>query len=302
MRTIAASERGRDNQIKGVEFEHDVAELYRLLHYRVQHGRIFSGRQVDLFIVRKVGDVTLYRAIECKRGTVAARDIDAFLAKLQLVKKHYPPAHGTIVSASDFTDSATAHAAAIGIQLTLYRDLQADLFDGESYAHALKIECEQNELYSLQLYIEPTIIEKPRENPLPVRIDLRNVDRQFTFEGLILSHLAHNGLGDVTLDIFRHALSSGRIVLILDGFDEMSARITPEITSRNFYELAKAATGKAKIMLTCRTHYFRSRSEEEEEILGTSDQYGSESAREIYWDIVSRRGFEIAYLRSFDMH
>ena len=142
-------------------------------------------------------------------------------------------------------------------------------------------------------------LESPHQSPLPVRIDLRNADRQFTLEGLVLSHLSKHGLSDVSFDIFKHALSKGRIVLILDGFDEMAARVTPQITARNFHELAAAAIGKSKVLLTCRTHYFRSRSEEEEVVFATSDTFGSESARELYWDLIARRGFSIAYLRPF---
>lgn len=145
-------------------------------------------------------------------------------------------------------------------------------------------------------------IDNPPIQPVPIHIDLRNADRQFTLEGLVLSHLQSSGLEDVTFEVFNHALASGRIILILDGFDEMAASVTPQITNRNFTELAKAVTRNAKVLLTCRTHYFRSRTEEEEVVLGDSGgDYGSETARELYWDLISRKGFNIAYLRPFSL-
>ncbi|MFO0201706.1 MAG: NACHT domain-containing protein, partial [Alphaproteobacteria bacterium] len=143
-----------------------------------------------------------------------------------------------------------------------------------------------------------------RKNPgqarWPVRIDLRSADRQFTLEGLFLTHFAKNEMRDLSFDLFRHAVRSGRVLIILDGFDEMSAKVTPQITAKNFQELARIVEGGAKVILTCRTHYFRSRSDEAEVVFGDQSSYGSESARELYWDLIARQGFRIAYLQEFD--
>jgi RNA polymerase sigma factor (sigma-70 family) len=143
-------------------------------------------------------------------------------------------------------------------------------------------------------------LEQPLAAPFPIRIDLRNADREFSLEGLVITHLAQNGLGQVSFDVFQYSLTQGNIVLILDGFDEMAARVTPQVTSRNFLELARCVRGRAKVLLTCRTHYFKSRTEEEEVILGGTQDYGSETARDLYWELIARKGFKIAYLRPFD--
>src|SRR5258708_3975799 len=120
---------GARNYAKGYSFEDRVAEAYRLLGYRVEHGRIFSGRQVDMFLDLTLGDVQLRRVVECKAGDVSADDLDKFAIKLGLAQKEYPDARGTIVSGLGFTDHVAAHAAAVGIQLTLYRDLSAQILD-----------------------------------------------------------------------------------------------------------------------------------------------------------------------------
>ena len=352
-KSLERSERGRQSYSEGYSFEDRVAELFRLLHYEVEHGRIFSGRQVDLFVTTRLGDLTIHRAIECKAGPVKSDQIDAFIAKLQLVRADYPSAIGTIISNSTFTDAVTAHAAKVGIKLTLFRDLEAQLFDGHSYVQNLLRELRTNLSYPINYYIEPNIgydtigedikafsivkdwLDDPEwsqltllgdvgtgksflsrmianelaseylkdslEKPIPILIDLRNADREFSLEGLILTHLAKNGLSQVSFDIFQYVLTQGRIVLILDGFDEMAARVTPQVTNRNFYELARCVKGRAKVLLTCRTHYFKSRTEEEEVILGSREDYGSEPARELYWELISRKGFRIAYLRPFNI-
>jgi DNA-directed RNA polymerase specialized sigma24 family protein len=142
-------------------------------------------------------------------------------------------------------------------------------------------------------------LKEPLHKPLPILIDLRNADRQFSLEGLILTHLATSGLAQVSFDVFQYALLQGQLVLILDGFDEMASRVTPQVTTRNFHELARCVQGQGKILLTCRTHYFKSRTEEEDVILGGSLGEKSENVRELYWDLISRKGFKIAYLRPF---
>lgn len=82
-----------------------MAELYRLLRYNVEQGRLFSGRQIDLFLSGRFSDLILQRAIECKAGPVKAEHIDEFIAKLRLVRREFPAAQGTIISGVSFTDA-----------------------------------------------------------------------------------------------------------------------------------------------------------------------------------------------------
>jgi RNA polymerase sigma factor (sigma-70 family) len=343
--------RGRKSYKAGYAFEDRVAEAYRLLGYKVEHGRLFGGRQVDLYLELKLGDLQVRRAIECKAGGVNSDHLDRFLIKLELVKQEYPDALGTVVSGSSFTNEVRTHANAKGIQLTSYRELSAQILDAPSYAQALIREIEANERYRPQLFVYPLIchesaglgtnsskfleewlldsswnqltllgdmgtgksflsrmlalklaqayLNNPAEAPFPVLVDLRNADRQFSLEGLILTHFAKYGLSRASFEAFQFLLSEGRIVLILDGFDEMASRVTPQITTRNFHELVRCVKRSAKVLLTCRTHYFKSRTEEEEVILGGSGPESSEVARDLYWDLISRGGFRIAYLRPF---
>ena len=81
----------------------------------------------------------------------------------------------------------------------------------------------------------------------------------------------------------------------------MAARVTPQVTTRNFHELTRCVKGRAKVLLTCRTHYFKSRTEEEEIVLGGGQDLGTETARDLYFELISRKGFRIAYLRPFEV-
>ncbi|HYO56754.1 NACHT domain-containing protein [Archangium sp.] len=349
----SSAERGRDNNARGIEFEVRVAECYRVLHYRVETRRLFGGREVDLFLTRVLGDLTIHRAIECKAGPVTVDHLDSFLAKLNLVRREYPSSLGTIVSGSSFTAAVASHAAQSGIQLITYRELSAQILDGHPYVNQLLREQNSNERYRPERFVEPRIcydttsvgvpafriidewlndeamrqltllgdvgtgktflsrmianrlgeefLAEPMDKPLPLLVDLRHADRQFSLEGILSWHFAQTGLEQVTFRVFQHALSEGRIVLLLDGFDEMAAKVNDQITIRNFHELSRCVQGRAKVLLTCRTHYFRSRAEEESVILGRASEDEADIARGLYWDLVTRRGFQIAYVRPFDL-
>jgi NACHT domain-containing protein len=58
--------------------------------------------------------------------------------------------------------------------------------------------------------------------PIPFRIELRDFTRQFDARGLIHHFLDHNGLGHVPIDFVFSLIRSGRIVMLLDGYDEMA--------------------------------------------------------------------------------
>jgi hypothetical protein len=111
------TEIGRASFRAGYNFEDKVAEIYRLQNYKLEHGRLFGGRQVDIFLVGNFGDLTIYRAIECKAGPISTNDLDMFLIKLNLVRREYPSIIGTLVTGASFTDAVTTHASSIGVHL-----------------------------------------------------------------------------------------------------------------------------------------------------------------------------------------
>jgi hypothetical protein len=58
--------------------------------------------------------------------------------------------------------------------------------------------------------------------PIPVRIELKNFSRQFDASGLLHHFLDSNGLGHVPLEFMTHLIRTGRVILLLDGYDEMA--------------------------------------------------------------------------------
>ncbi|MCK6619638.1 MAG: TIR domain-containing protein [Calditrichaceae bacterium] len=141
-------------------------------------------------------------------------------------------------------------------------------------------------------------LEDPARHPAPVFIPLREARRSaFDLETIVASHFNRHGLRDVKFSNFEHLLHAGKIILFFDAFDEMADRIRWEETRDNFNELKRAVSEGSKVILTCRTHYFKNR-EEQIEILGKGPSY-SEAVTELYKAIAGQPGHEIANLCEF---
>ena len=60
---------------------------------------------------------------------------------------------------------------------------------------------------------------------------------------------------------FINLLREGKFLLVLDGFDEMTTKNNKNATVHNFKAILQLVTDNSKVLLTSRTHYFRSHHE-----------------------------------------
>lgn len=101
----------------------------------------------------------------------------------------------------------------------------------------------------------------PSELPhlTPLLIELRNLDKSQAVDSLVASHLTNHGEELIDVKAFHYMLRQGRIVLLLDGFDELVTRVTYERAADHLDTLLQAAEDKAKIVVAARTQHFQSR-------------------------------------------
>jgi len=92
--------------------------------------------------------------------------------------------------------------------------------------------------------------------PIPFRIELRDFTRQFDARGLLHHFLDNNSLGHIPIDFVTSLLKSGRIVLLLDGYDEMAQYLHARERRTCLSALAELSAGGAKGILTSRPNYF----------------------------------------------
>ena len=92
--------------------------------------------------------------------------------------------------------------------------------------------------------------------PIPFRIELRNFSRQFDAKGLLHHFLDSNGLSHVSIDFAEKLVRTGRIILLLDGYDEMAQYFNSRERRQCLEALASLSAEGAKGLLTSRPNYF----------------------------------------------
>src|SRR5262245_62073625 len=140
--------------------------------------------------------------------------------------------------------------------------------------------------------------DDPLRHPAPVLIPLKDVRKEVSLEGIVISHFSRRGLRDISFTRFEHLVRMGKIILFFDAFDEMADRVRWDVTQSNFRELRRAAELQGKVILTCRTHYFKDRTEQIK-VIGEGPRL-SEVETELYRELRRRSNAEVVYLQEFD--
>lgn len=92
--------------------------------------------------------------------------------------------------------------------------------------------------------------------PIPFRIELRQFSRQFDADGLLHRFLDSNNMSHVPLAFINSLIADGRIVLILDGYDEMAQYLSARERRTCLAALATLSRDGARGILTSRPNFF----------------------------------------------
>ena len=138
----------------------------------------------------------------------------------------------------------------------------------------------------------------------PVRIELKSYREALKYETMIINHLTEFKVPTTGYEAFDFLLRTGEVLLILDAFDEMQVQVNEEITRKNFDELYKAVAekDKAKVILTCRTHYFREHPVVESLVydIDAPEGFRTPAGTALYKHISCRQNCRICFLQPFD--
>jgi len=136
-------------------------------------------------------------------------------------------------------------------------------------------------------------LKDPAHERLPLLITLRGFTKmppQQLINEAMLEQYKLQFVGSA-FEVFKEMNRRGKLLLILDGFDEMARQVDYQALVDNLWELAKLVDDNSKVILTSRTEYFR-RAKESETVLA-----GKEPCR---WNIeISPPKFEVLHIRPF---
>jgi len=100
----------------------------------------------------------------------------------------------------------------------------------------------------------------PVNNRIPLFIPLKKYKEGNDWKKFIVELLRDQyGIQIENVYEFQKLLESGRLVLIMDGFDETVKKTNKQKTIQTFERLTKLMVSNSKIILTCRTHFFTNR-------------------------------------------
>jgi tetratricopeptide (TPR) repeat protein len=118
------------------------------------------------------------------------------------------------------------------------------------------------------LYYVCRQIDRYRNDParerLPLYIDVGSLTRPLNHRTLINNVLQEQyklELVGAPFKIFDDLNQKGKILLIIDGFDQMSQKADDNIVVGNFLELTRLISPNSKIIITSRTEFFRDRAD-----------------------------------------
>ena len=102
-------------------------------------------------------------------------------------------------------------------------------------------------------------LERYKSEPnslLPIRIELRDFQRQFDARSLLHHFLDKNDLPHISVSFFESLINRGRVVLLLDGYDEMAQYMNARERRACLEALASLSGNGARGILTSRPNYF----------------------------------------------
>jgi hypothetical protein len=111
----------------------------------------------------------------------------------------------------------------------------------------------------LAAYLAQKHLEDPIRNKIPIYVDLKIHKAGTRIEETIISSLQLRYGVNWDVNTFSFLRQTGQLIFILDGLDEMAAKVDRAVINENIRETTDLAeTGKNSLILTCRTHFFRS--------------------------------------------
>jgi hypothetical protein len=141
----------------------------------------------------------------------------------------------------------------------------------------------------------------PDRERIPVLIELRDYTKTLEVDSLVTNALVNQyGIQGATFEAFQRYNADGKLLIFFDGFDEMAQRTGQRTAVDNFWELAKVVVPGSKVILTCRTPYFRTHRDAEKLLRGHLLEELEPSGRKPdYIDLRDRPNFEIVHLEPF---
>ncbi len=126
--------------------------------------------------------------------------------------------------------------------------------------------------------------ENDPESPIPIEINLSQFPNAISLESLIREHLETELRTVLNPEIVLHLLEAGRVVLLLDSFDEMGVAQAGRSIEEQFRQLVRPTANPGRnsrgnrVLITSRSHFFRDNSSARQAVQGGDKLFEADSA------------------------
>ncbi|HET6977661.1 MAG TPA: DUF4062 domain-containing protein [Pyrinomonadaceae bacterium] len=154
---------------------------------------------------------------------------------------------------------------------------------------------------SFALWLTYTLAQKIEKDGwhthrVPVFVSLRDHAGKIDVREIITNTLINNyDIRNADFKSFERLLEAGRLLIILDGFDETATLTDRANTLRILRGLNSLVRRNSKVILTCRSHYFRTDEETQSELNRSLNR----EETELFAEQKGKDNFEVVQLREF---
>jgi tetratricopeptide (TPR) repeat protein len=107
-------------------------------------------------------------------------------------------------------------------------------------------------------------LENPLKNRIPLLVTLNRYHKSADIEQMMTDFLVNECGIRRNFNTFLKLAARGKLLIILDGFDEMAKQVDVNIRRHNFREIAQLLVGDNKVILSGRPNYFLTKAEIDE--------------------------------------
>lgn len=107
-------------------------------------------------------------------------------------------------------------------------------------------------------------LENPLKNRIPLLVTLNRYHKSADVEQMMTDFLVNECGIRRNFDTFLKLAARGKLLIILDGFDEMAKQVDVNVRRHNFREISRLLVGNNKVILSGRPNYFLTQAEIDE--------------------------------------
>lgn len=104
-------------------------------------------------------------------------------------------------------------------------------------------------------------LAKENDTRIPIHIKLKNFGTTNSIESIITDYFVNNLGVELSYRAFCALNKAGKFLIMLDGFDEIPNIANEYLVLKAFRQLDKLVEINSKVIITCRTHFFKNMSE-----------------------------------------